>query len=52
VPFYNLPKLHALMAAETRFGRDATVAHGIAAALRPCAASPGAVAPARGAAAE
>ena len=36
VPLYNLPQLHALMARETRFGRDAEVAPSVFAALRTC----------------
>ena len=37
VPFYNLPRLHALLRAETRFGQMAEISPGVMVTLRGCA---------------
>jgi fatty acid desaturase len=36
VPFYNLPKLHTVLTAETKFGRCGAISHSVVSALREC----------------
>ncbi len=36
VPFYNLPRLHAVLTSATKFGQCGAISHGVVSALREC----------------